>query len=58
MPGDGVDKDPEESRKLLEIAATRGNGRARGVLQQIIQHEMAREQTPKTNVQQVDIKPS
>eukprot|EP01043_Picozoa_sp_COSAG02_P015237 COSAG02_NODE_644_length_18993_cov_6.626389_13_plen_71_part_00 len=39
-PGDGVEKDPGESRKLLEIAATRGNGRARGLLQQIIQNEM------------------
>jgi|EP01043_Picozoa_sp_COSAG02_P017228 TPR repeat protein len=38
--GDGVEKDPDESRKLLEIAATRGNGRARGLLQQIIQNEM------------------
>lgn len=53
-PGDGVEKDPEESRKLLEIAATRGNGRARGVLQQVIQHEMAREQKP--NVQEADNK--
>jgi TPR repeat protein len=42
--GDGVEKNPEESMKLLEIAATRGNGRARGVLQQIMLDRMAREQ--------------
>ena len=41
--GDGVEKNPEESRRLLEIAATRGNGRARGLLQQIIQTEMEKQ---------------
>jgi TPR repeat protein len=50
--GDGVEKNPEESMKLLEIAATRGNGRARGVLQQIMLDRMAKEQKQQQQPQQ------
>ena len=34
--GDGVGKDVERSMEMLEVAASRGNGRAKGLLQQIM----------------------
>lgn len=42
--GDGVAKDTDESLKLLEIASSRGNGRARGVLQQIMLDRLTKEE--------------
>jgi TPR repeat protein len=47
--GDGVAKDTDESLRLLEIASSRGNGRARGVLQQIMLDRMAKEEAAAAN---------
>ena len=40
--GDGVGKDVEKSMEMLEVAASRGNGRAKGLLQQILLDRMAK----------------
>ena len=41
--GDGVGKDVEKSMEMLEVAASRGNGRAKGLLQQIMLDRMAKD---------------
>ena len=44
--GDGVGKDVERSMEMLEVAASRGNGRAKGLLQQIMLDRMAKDGKP------------
>ena len=41
--GDGVGKDVERSMEMLQVAASRGNGRAKGLLQQILLDRMAKD---------------
>ena len=41
--GDGVAKDVEKSMEMLEVATSRGNGRAKAVLQQIMLDRMAKD---------------